>query len=86
MSDSGKLRVEIIAPSGCVFDGYCHMATIPGTNGDLGIMDNHVPTLARLRKGKVSIYNKGNKPVKDFDIEEGFASNVDDKLLILVDK
>jgi F-type H+-transporting ATPase subunit epsilon len=86
MSNSNQLHVEIISPSGVVFDGNCHMVTIPGTNGDLGIMNNHEPTLAKLREGKISLFDKDQKLSKEFDIVSGFANNVENKLLILVDK
>ncbi len=86
MGKSDKLHVEIISPAGIVFDDYCHMATIPGNNGDLGIMYDHEPILTRLHEGKISIYSDNNNILKNIEITGGFAHNVEDKLLILIDK
>jgi len=86
MTKADNLHVEIISPSGFVFDGYCYLVTIPGTEGDLGIMNNHEPTLAKLREGKISIYDENNKIIQDFAVTGGFAQNTEGKLLILLDK
>lgn len=85
ISDPKALHVEIISPAGFVFDGYCHMATIPTTNGDLGIMKNYEPTLSRLREGKIDIYNNKEEITKSIKVTGGFAQNTEDKLIVLVD-
>jgi len=85
--EAKNLHIEIISPAGIVFDGNCHMAVIPTTNGELGIMNNFEPTLARLSKGKIDIYNESEKISKHFEVTEGgFAHNVEGKLLVLLDK
>jgi F-type H+-transporting ATPase subunit epsilon len=81
-----KLHVEIVSPTGLVFDDYCHMVTIPGVDGDYGIMNNHEIILTRLKEGKINIYNNSEKLIKDFTITGGFAHNVEDKVIILLDK
>ena len=84
-NNNNQLHAEIISPSGVIFDGYCSMVTIPGSSGDLGIMANHEPTLARLVEGKINIY-EGDKITNNFEIVGGFAQNVENKILILLDK
>ena len=86
MSDKKKdLHLEIISPQGIVFDGYCTMATIPGTNGEMGIMNNHEPVLTSLAAGKINVYKDKSKVSDSFDVKSGFANNVHDKLLVLID-
>jgi F-type H+-transporting ATPase subunit epsilon len=86
MGKSTQLHVEIISPTGIVFDGYCHLVTIPGNNGDLGIMHNHEPILTRLHAGSIILHDESDKAIQDFEILGGFAHNVEDKLLILIEK
>ncbi len=86
MSNFKGLRVEIISSSGIVFDAYCHMATIPTTNGELGIMKNHESTLVKLKEGEVNVYNDKNEIIKTLKVLDGFAHNIKNKLLILIDK
>ena len=98
MENINRLHIEIISPAGVIFEGSCHMATIPGVNGELGIMNNHEPTLTRLKEGKINIYGQNSmklkedniddhkdKVTKEFKISGGFAHNVGNKLLILID-
>lgn len=84
-SQEKKIHIEIISPSGVVYDDHCNMVTIPGSDGDLGIMLNHEPILTSLKKGKISIYNNNNIS-KEIDIVGGYAHNVEDKIIILLDE
>ena len=79
------LHIEIISPTGIIFDDYCYMATIPSTNGELGIMKNYEPTLSRLKAGKINIYNNKQEITKSFEINGGFANNIENKLIVLLD-
>lgn len=85
MNEFKALHIEIISPAGVLLDDYCYMATIPTTNGELGIMKNHESTLSRLKQGTINIYNDKNHIIKSFDITGGFANCVEDKLIVLVD-
>lgn len=39
------------------------MVLLPSTNGDFGVMPGHVPTVAQLRPGVVTIHSEMDKQV-----------------------
>ena len=80
-----ELRAEIISPKGYLFNGNCHLITIPSVDGDIGIMSNHEAVLARLKEGNITIFDKDEKIQKEFSIKSGFAEIFNNKLLVLVD-
>ncbi len=81
-----NLAVEIISPTGVVFEGKCHMVVIPSVNGDIGVMYNHESFVAKLKEGKISIFKDYDKKTNSFDVEGGFAEiQSEGKLLILID-
>lgn len=49
------------------------MALLPAVTGDFGVMPGHVPTLAQLRPGVVSIHKEMDKDIKKYFISGGFA-------------
>ncbi|SDT87362.1 ATP synthase F1 subcomplex epsilon subunit [Verrucomicrobium sp. GAS474] len=52
MSDT--LHLEIVTPDGRAFAGDVASVTLPGAEGDLGILPQHAPLLAALRPGELS--------------------------------
>jgi F-type H+-transporting ATPase subunit epsilon len=79
------LNVEIISPSGYLFNGTCNMAVIPATNGEMGIMEGHEALITSLKEGKISIYDDKENIVNQFEVSAGFVEVLEDKLLALVE-
>ncbi len=68
-----NLKVEITSPNGALFNGYAHLAVVPSTNGDLGIMAGHEAVLASLREGEVVLHDEKNNIIKSIPLKSGFA-------------
>lgn len=49
------------------------MALIPAVSGDFGVMPGHVPTVAELRPGVVSIHTVLDKEIVKYFVSGGFA-------------
>jgi F-type H+-transporting ATPase subunit epsilon len=49
MADDHNLEARILTPEGEVFDGEVHQLSTRTAVGEIGILANHVPVLARLR-------------------------------------
>lgn len=80
-----KLNVEIITPSGYLFNGTCFMINIPAASGEMGILSNHEAVLTTLNSGKITIYDQNKLATNYFEIESGFAEMTGEKLLILIE-
>jgi F-type H+-transporting ATPase subunit epsilon len=81
-----NLFVEIISPKGELFKGNCHMAVVPSSLGDIGVMSGHEVVVVSLREGQIQLYNESQHVTKSFDVTGGFAEvQTSGKLLVLVD-
>jgi len=49
MADQHSLSARVLTPEGLLFDGEVHQLSTRTAVGEIGILANHVPVLARLR-------------------------------------
>lgn len=77
------IQVDIVTPEKKIFsENNVLSANVPGIEGDLEILSNHIPIITFLKPGRINIEAEGSK--KSFFISDGvleFNSNV---LTILV--
>ena len=77
------MEVNIVAPDKIVFsEKNAKLVTLPGMEGNLGIMDKHSPIITFLRPGLIKIEGENNN---SFFITGGVIDFKDDKLNILTD-
>ena len=55
-----SFKLEIISPQNKIFDDEIDLCIMPGTEGDFGILKNHMPFITTLRLGIAYIYKKKN--------------------------
>ncbi|MBL7884493.1 MAG: F0F1 ATP synthase subunit epsilon, partial [Bacteroidia bacterium] len=49
------MKLEIITPDKKVYSGDVTSVKLPGAEGSFGIMNNHAPIIATLKKGTVKV-------------------------------
>ena len=49
------------------------MVLLPAVTGDFGAMPGHVPTIAQLRPGVVTMHNEMDKDVEKYFVSGGYA-------------
>ena len=54
---SDKFTVEIISPDQSVLKEETIEVTIPGFEGEMGVLKNHIPFITFLRPGMINIQN-----------------------------
>ena len=67
-----ELQLKIISPEKTLFQGAVLSVILPGTNGEFGILPDHAPLIASLRKGDIS-YEIGKGSPEKVAIESGFV-------------
>jgi len=77
------LRLEIVTPYGLVVNSMVEEASIPGSQGDFGVLPGHAPFLTSLRIGELH-YRRG-KEVFYLALNRGFAEVNFTKTTILAD-
>jgi len=66
------LHFELVSPARLLYSGDVDGVTIPGTEGDMGILPTHAPVLSTLRPGVLTIQKAGSADDRMF-VRGGFA-------------
>jgi len=49
------MKLEIVAPLGKIYEGEVKELTLPGTDGEFGVLEGHAPLVSTLKAGVVDI-------------------------------
>ena len=80
-------RFNLVSPESLLFSEEIEMVTLPGEEGDMGILYNHAPVLSSLKVGVLDIYQDGLLSItKSFFVAGGFASIDGKECIVLTDK
>lgn len=78
------MYLEIMTPGKKVYSGDVEAVKLPGADGSFGILNNHAPIIASLKKGVVKITEKNNK-VENFEINGGVVEVQNNKIIVLAE-
>lgn len=85
MATESKLTCSVITPEAQVFDGPAESVVIPAHDGEIGILPNRAPLLARLGSGPMRLITSGGGRESWF-IDGGFAQVVDNRVIVLTQR
>ena len=77
------LRLEVVTPESKTFSEDVDMVTIPGIDGELGILPLHVPLITALQPGELRVLKGGQETF--LATGGGFAEVLPDRVSILTD-
>lgn len=75
------MNLQIITPDTELFSGEVDSVVVPGTDGLIGILNNHAPLVSSLKSGQVKINKAGEE--KFFDVNGGVVEVLKNKVIIL---
>ena len=91
------MQLDIITPEQTLLSQEVEMVTLPGTEGEFQILNNHAPIVSTLDKGYIkldknisiddklkSLFNEQNDKLR-LEIKGGVVECKDNKVIILVD-
>jgi F-type H+-transporting ATPase subunit epsilon len=79
-----KITFDLVSPEQLLLSEDADMVTIPGSEGDMGVMAGHTPVIATLRPGIIAV--AGGKDVQRFFVLGGFAEITQTKLTVLAEE
>jgi len=77
------LRLEIVTPEEKAYSEDVDMVVIPGTEGELGILPQHVPLLTGIKPGELRVMKDGHETF--LAVGEGFAEVTQERVIVLTD-
>ncbi len=78
------MHLEIITPEKKIYSGEAEAIKLPGAEGSFGILNNHAPLIATLKKGNVKI-TETSKKIENFVINGGVVEVLHNKVTILAE-
>ena len=78
------LKLEILTPNGQIFDGEAVSVTLPGEEGEFGVLANHSSLSTLLEAGVIDI-EKEDKTVESILINWGVVNVDEEKVIVLVE-
>lgn len=79
-----KLKLEILTPNGIIFNGEALSVTLPGEEGEFGVLANHASLSTLLEAGVIDI-EKEDKSVESILINWGVVNVDEEKVIVLVE-
>ena len=81
------MKLRIVCPESCAFDGDCGFVVVPTTTGELGILSSHACEISTTAEGYVRVYDAmGQDPKHVIAVESGYVQIADDTIIILVER
>lgn len=80
-----KLQFELVSPERLLLSEAVDMVTVPGKEGDFGVLAGHAPVMTTLRPGVINVDDAG-KPQTRIFVRGGFAEVTPKGLTILAEK
>jgi F-type H+-transporting ATPase subunit epsilon len=77
------LRLEIVTPEAKAYSEDVDMVTLPGSEGELGILPQHVPLLTSIKPGELRVMKDGKETF--LAVGEGFVEVTQERVIVLTD-
>jgi F-type H+-transporting ATPase subunit epsilon len=79
------IALEIVSPEKLLLSQPVEMVVIPGSEGDMGVLEGHTPMIVTLRGGAISLYD-GDKVTETFYVAGGFAEITPERCTVLANE
>ena len=76
------VTLEIVSPEKLLLSRDVDMVVIPAAEGDMGVLEGHMPMMVTLRGGIVSLF-EGEKVIETLFVAGGFADVTPDRCTVL---
>lgn len=82
---ANRLTLEIVTPDRLLLHKEADEITVPGLNGEMGILPGHTPLISQLSVAGLVTYRNGNEQGLAF-VSQGFAEVMPDRVTILAEQ
>lgn len=80
------LHFELVTPTALVRSEEVYMVSVPGAEGDFGVLEGHAPFMSTVKAGELSIYRSAGSEPERLAIAGGFAEVNERGLTILAEQ
>ena len=78
------MKLEVVTPRGVIYDGEAKQVTLPGSEGEFGVLPEHATLVSLLAAGVISIEMPDSEKI-DVAINSGYVKVDESKVSCIVD-
>ena len=78
------LQFDLVSPESLVLSAQVDSVSVPGLEGDFGVLPNHSPVMAMVRPGVLRVENDGE--VSDYHVDGGFVDVTPEGVTVLAER
>ncbi|HEY2620209.1 MAG TPA: ATP synthase F1 subunit epsilon [Acetobacteraceae bacterium] len=79
------VNLEIVTPDRLLLSRPVDMVVIPASEGDMGVLEGHAPTIVMLRGGIIALY-EGERVTDQMYVAGGFAEVTPERCTVLANE
>ncbi len=83
MAGENKLEAQVLTPEGSIFEGELQMVSTRTATGEVGILADHIPMVARLLPAELRLHESDSE-VKTYAQGEGWLEVFANRVRVLV--
>ena len=76
------IQVEIVTPSRHLYSGAVQMVTLPGVEGEMGVLAGHAPLLTTLNIGEITLHSADGE-AEYIAVSGGVVEVLPDKVIVM---
>lgn len=80
------LHFELVTPEKLIRSEEVHMVTVPGIEGEFGVLEGHAPFMSTIRNGELKVYTSAQSEPTIIHVEGGFAEVNERGLTVLAEQ
>jgi F-type H+-transporting ATPase subunit epsilon len=67
------LKFELVTPERLIRSEEVYMVTVPGEEGDFGVLEGHAPVMSAIRDGALQVFASESAAPEEIHVRGGFA-------------
>jgi len=83
---AGKLHFDLVSPERLLMSANVEMVTVPGVEGDFGVLVGHAPVITTLRPGVLAVRATAGGEEERIFVRGGFAEVTLEGLTVLAEE
>ena len=80
------LTCDIVTPEAQLASTECYMVVVPGSEGEMGFLEDHAPLVSTLADGQVRLLSDNSTVQERYCLQGGYVQVTGKKVIVLADR
>lgn len=80
------LTCDIVTPAAALASTECYMVVVPGSEGEMGFLEDHAPLVSTLADGQIRLLSDNSTVQERYCMQGGYVQVTGKKVIVLADR